>query len=39
MRELKSLIKAKKEMKAKDSNLLVITSDYEGEEKFENIKI
>ena len=39
IRELKSLIKAKKEMKAKDSNLLVITSDYEGEEKFENKKI
>ncbi|MEA3369469.1 MAG: ATP-binding protein [Candidatus Ratteibacteria bacterium] len=36
MREFKSLIKAGKEMKAGTSNLLVITSDYEGEEKFEN---
>ena len=36
IRQLKSLIKADKEMRAKGSNLFVITSDYEGEEKFEN---
>lgn len=35
-RELKSLIKAGKEIRAKNSNLLVITSAYEGEESFEN---
>ena len=34
MRELKSLIKAAKEIRAKRSDLLVITSDYEGEERF-----
>lgn len=36
MRELKSLIKAAKEIRAKRSDLLVITSDYEGEERFKN---
>lgn len=36
MRELKSFVRAHKAMRAKNSSLLVITSDYEGEEKFEN---
>ena len=36
MREFKSFIKAAKEIRAKRSNLLVITSDYEGEERFEH---
>jgi hypothetical protein len=36
IRKLKSLIKAGREIKAGSSNLLVITSDYEGEEKFDN---
>jgi hypothetical protein len=36
MRELKSLVRAHKAMRAKNIKLLVITSDYEGEEKFES---
>lgn len=35
-RELESLLKAQREMKAKNCSLLVITSDYEGEEKIKN---
>lgn len=36
MRQLTSLIKADKEMRTKEINLFVITSDYEGQEKIEN---
>ena len=36
MRRLKSLIRAYKTMKAQAGSLVVITSDYEGEEEFEN---
>jgi hypothetical protein len=36
-REIKSLLRASKDLKCK--NLLIITSDYEGEEKFKNKKI